>query len=49
MTDVETKIADKILKRIEETLNPEQIGIYLQFLESVKIRLEIAKLNSSSL
>jgi hypothetical protein len=48
MNDTEKQIAAKILKRILETTNGEQIANYLQFLQSVKIRLEISGLNPSS-
>jgi len=49
MNETEKKIADKILNRIEDTCNSEQIANYLQFLQAIKLRLEInAILNSSS-
>jgi len=41
MNETEKLIADKILKRIDETLDGEQISNYLRFLEAVEIRLNL--------
>jgi hypothetical protein len=37
----EKKIAEKILKRIEEHCDAESISNYLNFLEAVKIRIAV--------
>jgi hypothetical protein len=41
MNDAENKISQKILVRIEERCDPESIAAYLNFLEAVKLRIEI--------
>lgn len=43
MNEIEQKIAARLLSRVEERCDQERIAAYANFLEAVKLRIEIDK------